>query len=33
MLVEFSHEELPKLMTEGLDEWVKPPELVESLEI
>lgn len=33
ILVEYSHEELPKLLTEGLDEWVKPPEQVEFLEI
>jgi hypothetical protein len=33
LLMEFSHEELPKLLTEGLDEWLKPSEEVEYLDI
>lgn len=33
MLVEYAHDELPTLLTEGMDEWLKPPESVEYLDI
>jgi hypothetical protein len=33
LLTEYSSDEIPEFMSEGLDEWLKPPEHVESLDI
>jgi hypothetical protein len=33
ILAEYSDEHFPDILTDGLDDWVKPPETVEQLEI
>jgi hypothetical protein len=33
ILTEYASNDLPTIMTEGMEEWVKPPELVEYLDI
>jgi hypothetical protein len=33
LLVEYSDEELPNMLTDGLEEWLNPPETVEYLDI
>jgi hypothetical protein len=33
ILVEFADEKFPETLTDGMDEWLKPPEAVEFLEI
>lgn len=33
ILMEYANEDLPKYIAEGLDEWLKPPEQVEYLDI